>query len=328
MKTTTRILSFLFLGLAAACALAQTDPNAVVASVNGDEIKSAEYWHRLVWYRVDVRSPLAGLPVGFLTLKDLITERLVFELAKEKGVTPSEPEIDAEEKDQGAKNPTLLQDVKDSGRTEADLRHDIAYTLAQYNLRTFGVTITDQQIEEHYKAYPSLYTIPKRYKVRVIVVGDDTATAEVDKDLAAGKSFADVAASRSLDVSKSNGGEFGELSTDNLGTPVAQALEGVKIGQTTVWVKGGQQDSVRVKYLVEDIVPPKLRPLDADLRKQIRKRLSIDKGDVRNTVAADLDAATMKAKIVITNPVFQRLYDQMLKQYSASHKPPSGNPLP
>ena len=316
----TKIFSAIALATLAAFSMAQD--GSVVANVNGDEIGTAEYYHRLEFYRVDPDSPLKTLPVGFLTLKELITERLVFQMAKDKGVAPTQPQIDAEEKDQLAKSPTLLQEMIGQGRTEADLKQDIAYQLAQFNLRTYGVTITDQEVEQHYHDYPSMYKVSRRYKLRVIVVNDDTSAAEVDKDLSSGKAFADVAQQRSLDVSKGNGGEIGVLPASDLGTPVVSALENVKIGSTTAWVHGGAQDTVRVKYLVEDIVPEKQLPLDADLRQQIRKTLSLDKGNVKNSVLKDLQAVTLTAKVSINRPGFQKLYDELIKQYEKAH--PSG----
>jgi parvulin-like peptidyl-prolyl isomerase len=296
---------------------AQLDPNAVIATVNGDEIKGAEYFHRLEWYRVDPQNQLARLPVGFLTIKQLITERIVFQMAKEKGVSPTQPEIEAAEKDAIAATPNLLTDIKSQGRPESDLVQDIAYSLAQFNLQTFGITITDQEVEQHYNKYPDEFSTPKKYRVRVIVVQDELEQAAVDKELAAGKSFSDTAQAHSLDVTKAVGGEFGEVSEADLAQTARDALGAIKIGQTTGWVRGASADSPRVKYLLEDVKPSTLKPLDDNLRKQLRRRLMIDKGNVRNSVIKDLTYATVHAKIVINQPEFQRIYDQLLKQMQA-----------
>jgi hypothetical protein len=314
-----RILCCFAIAGSAASIVAQTDPNVVVASVNGDEIKIGEYEHRLEWYRVDPSSPLKGLPVGFLALNELITERMIFQMAKEKGVTPTDPEIDGEEKSEIGKSPSLLQDLIGEGRSEDDLKQEIAYNLAQFNLKTYGVTITDQEVEQHYQQYPSDYTSSKQYRLRVVVVSDDSEQAAVDKDLSSGMAFADVATAHSLDVSKGNGGEFGTVPADEFNQPTREALDAVKIGQTTGWVRGSQQESLRVKYLVEDITPAKLAPLDADLRAKIRKQLSLDKGAVKNQVFKDLQAATLNAKVVISKPGFQKLYDQLIAQYRTVH---------
>ena len=316
------LVGLLVLLSAAATAPAQSnlqDPNTVVATVNGEEIKSPEYVHRMEWYQVDPKNQLAALPNGFLTIKQLISEHLIFQMAKAKGVYPSAPEIDAAEQEEIARVPSLLTDLQKSGRPESDLRYDLAYQLAQFNLQTFGITITDQEVEQHFQQYPTEFTTPKRYKLRVIVVTDDASQATVDKDLAAGKSFSEVAQNRSEDVSKANGGEFGEVPETELSTPVRTALSTVKIGQTSAWVRGNQQsDQARVKYLVEDVKASEKQTLDAGLRKRIRRKLMLDRGNVKNQVFKDLKDETLKAKVVINQPQFQRIYDQLLKQLGST----------
>jgi hypothetical protein len=314
----SRIWLGLAFGAVACSAWGQLDPGATVASVNGEDIKMDEYVHRLEWYRVEPSSPLNSLPVGFLALNQMITERLVLQLAKDKGVAPSDPQIDAEEKSEIAHSPTLLTELQADGRTEQDLRQGIAYNLAQYNLQTYGITITDQEVEQHYKANLGDYTIDKQYKLRVIVVEDDAGQAAVDQDLAAGKAFADVASARSIDLTKGQGGEYGLVQESHLGGPTVAALQSIKIGQVTPWVRGKDSDSLRVKYLIEDIVPSKVLPLDDDLRVQIRRKLSLDKGAIKNSVMKDLQAATASAKVVISIPGFQKRYDAIAAQSKAA----------
>jgi len=312
------------LAFAASPAKAQGDPNAVFATVNGDEIKSSEFWHRLAWYRVDPNSDMGRLqlPAGFLAINQLITEKLIYQMARDKGASPSDPEIEAELKQKEAANPTLLSDLKGEGRPESDLYEQVKYELAQFKLRTFGVTITDQEIEQHYKDYPVEFTTPRRYKLRVIVVDSDDLAANADKQLAAGTAFSDVAKSLSLDTaSAANGGVFGVVGVNQLSSTAAAALAAIKIGQTTGWVTG-KTGSVRVKYMLDDITPESLQPLDAELKATIRKRLSVDKGDVKNAVLQDLHKATVSAKVVINQAGFQRIYDQMISDYKKVH--PSG----
>jgi len=309
--------------LGAAVAPAQSDPNAVVATVNGKEIKSGEYWHRLAWYRVDPSSPMARLPVGFLTINELVTERLIFDMAEEKGVAPTQQQVEDEIQLEVQANPTLVSDMKSDGRPESDLYDDVKYQLAQYNLQTYGITITDQEVDDHYKRYPSEFTIPQQFKLRVIAVQDDSEQSAVDSELQAGKSFADVASAHSLDVSKGNGGEFGTVPETDLSQGALKAIGSVKIGQTTDWVEGSSPDSIRVKYQVEDIIPAALKPLDAKLRRQIRRKLALDKGQIKNSVMKDLEAATITAKVTISQPGFQKIYDTMIKQYKTNHHPQS-----
>jgi foldase protein PrsA len=306
----------------AAVTPAQTDPNAVFATVNGDEIKSGDFWHRLAWYRVDPASPMAHLPAGFLAANQLITERLIYQMARDKQCMPTQEQIQDEISVQLQANPTLISDMKADGRPESDLYDDVKYQLAQYNLRTYGITITDQEVEDHYKRYPSEFTVPEQFQLRVIAVQDDSEQAAVDSELAAGKSFGDVATAHSLDVSKGKGGEFGTVPETDLSQTALKAINSVKIGSVTDWVQGNTQDSIRVKYMVENIIPGAVKPLDAKLRRQIRRKLAMDKGDVKNSVFKDLEAVTITAKVTINQPGFQKIYDNLISSYRLNHHSP------
>ena len=301
----------------AALSLAQVDPNRVVATVNGEEIKGGEYYRRMEWYRVDAQSPTAVFPVGFLTLKQLITERIVFQMAKEKGVMPSEPEIQDRLKET---KPEVLETITKQGRTVDELLYQYKFELAQFKLRTFGITITDQEVENHYKTSPDEFKEPKKFKLRIIVVLTDDDKKAVDADLAAGKTFADVAKARSKDASSVIGGSFGELPATQFAPDTLKTLEATKVGAVTSWVEGGQGSTARVKFLVENVIPAKTLQLDAALKKQIRMRLMSDKGNVKNHVMEDLRDASLKGKIVINQPEFQRIYDDLLQSLRDSAK--------
>jgi foldase protein PrsA len=311
----------------AALSFGQTDPNAIFATVNGEEIKSQEFWHRLAWYRVDPKSPMATFPAGFLTINELITERLVYQMARAEGVSPTDTQVSEEVRLELQGNPTLIQDMKSDGRPESDLYEDVKYQLAQYNLKTFGITITDQEVEQHYHDYPTEFTSPKAYHLSVIAVNNDADQQSVDQDLAAGKSFADVAKARSLDsLSAANGGDYGTVPESSLSATALSAINAVKIGEATQWVTSTQANSFRIKYLLVDIVPPKLQPLDDKARRALRRRLALDKGAVKNNVFLDLQKATVNANVVIHQAGFQKIYDELIRQYKHAH--PGTNPNP
>lgn len=118
------IFAGLLLALTGA-ALAQVDPARVVATVNGVAIKGDEYYHRMEFLPgvgKNMGDGFAEFPPGFLTLEQLITEKLVFQLAKEKGVMPTQADIDAELQYRMSKDKTLQVDWLASGQTFADLQ--------------------------------------------------------------------------------------------------------------------------------------------------------------------------------------------------------------
>ena len=197
--------------LLATAAFAQVDPARTVATINGEEIKGAEYYRRME-YLDGVGKPMGQvftqLPPGLLTLDALITEKLVFQLAREKGVYPSDLEVTKELEVRAQKDPTYLSRWKSSGKSDEELRYEVRYALAQYKLQTYGITIADGEIDAFYAAQPKRFTIPKRLKLRVIGAVTEEDKAAVDKDLAAGKPFSEVAKARSAEANASRGGEY------------------------------------------------------------------------------------------------------------------------
>ncbi len=301
------------------------DPNRVVVIVNGEEIKGAEYYRRMEYLSGVGTQSAAGFsefPPGFITIQQIINERLIFALAKDKGIYPTDAEVQEELNIRQGDNPKLLEDWIASGGNTEDLKYQLRVQIAQFKIQTFGITMTDTQVENDYKTRPDTYKIPKQYKLRVIVVPTSDETKAVDQELASGKTFADVAKAKSVDITKNIGGEFGTVPIYKLATETQTALAETKIGQATKWLTttpdGGQ--GAYLKFLLEDVIPEKKMELDAKLRRMIRRQLMMDKGRIKNpNVVKELDAIRIKAKIDIKQPEFADAYQKFMKAYLQQH---------
>lgn len=301
----------------AGIAVAQVDPARVVATVNGVEIKGAEYYRRMEFLPGVGRNlgdGFAEFPPGFLTLEQLITEKLVFQLAKEKGVLPSDAEVQAELDTRIKQSPTFQVDWIASGRTQAELKYNIRFDLAQFRLLTAGITVTDQEVEQFYKQNAPMFTIPEQATLRVIVVRTQADADAVDKDLASGKAFAEIAKAKSADVTAKSGGEYGTVPISYLSEQVRTGVKAAKAGQTTAWFASAD-NTAKFKFLVEKITPATLQPLTAELRRQARRRLMMDKGKIRNHVKEDLNALRAKAAIDIKEAGFASAYKKFMDGY-------------
>jgi hypothetical protein len=312
-------LKKLFLaGLALAisgAAFAQIDPAKTVVTVNGEEIKASEYYHRMEYLPgvgKQVGTSFVQFPPGFLTIEQLITERLLLQLAKQKGVYPSDPEVQAEVTAQTTANPKLMTEWLASGKTKEEYNYQVRLQLAQFKIATAGVTVTDQEIDTYYAKNPDLFTYSKQYKLRIIAVATPEDVKAVDADLAAGKSFSDVAKARSQDLTKSTGGEVGFVSESKLGELKA-VVAATKIGKTTEWASAG---GAKVKFLVEDIKAPSKQALDATLRRDVRRQLMLRKGQEKNiNVANEMLQLRSKATIDIKDKVFADVYKQYVDSF-------------
>ena len=303
------------MAMAAAISFAQVDPERVVVVVNGESIKGAEYYRRMEFLpgvgRQMGRS-FAEFPPGFLTIEQLITERLIVQLAKKKNVAPSDSEVQAELNARMADNKNLLTDWQAMGRTRKELEDQIRIELCQFKVLTQGVTITDQEVDQHYKDQKVMYTTPRQARLRVIAVGDEASQTAVDNELKAGKSFADVARAHSLELSKEQGGLVGDVPYGSLSETVRTALGKIKIGQSTDWIVS---EGTRVKFFLENIIPEKTQELDASLKRNIRMRLMMDKGKAKNNVAAEMSQLRADAKIDIKQKEFAEAYAKFIQAF-------------
>ena len=192
-------------------AFAQLDPNKTVATVNGEAIKGAEYYRRMEFLpgvSKDMGTGLLEAPPGFLTILQLIGEKLILQLARERNVYPNDAEVKGEIQYRLVDDPNLIKDWIATGQSQTDLESEIRYELARFKLQTAGVNITDQEVEKFYAENPSLFTSPRKYKLWVIAVRDQAAADGVEADLKGGKKFSEVAREKSIDMTKSIGGDL------------------------------------------------------------------------------------------------------------------------
>lgn len=303
-----RKISVVALAALAAVSFAQLDPSRTVATVNGEEIKAGEYYRRMEFLPgvgKQVGNVFAEFPPGFLTIEQLITERLILQLAKERGVLPTDAEVEAEVKTIEADDPKVLQEWTEAGRTRAEYVAQTKYTLAQFRLTTRGINITDAEVEAFYNGNPTLFTIPKQVGLRILVVNTDDAQRAADAELSSGKKFEEVVKVHSIDLTKASGGDFGLRSWEELSEQARKALETVQTGQTSAWVTNG---ATRVKFHVTQVVAPKKQVLDAKLKRLIRREQMLTKGRIANNLSKDMADYRRRASISINEKSFNDQY--------------------
>jgi parvulin-like peptidyl-prolyl isomerase len=326
MKSNSLALFIFLMATVVPTASAQNpvDPNAVVAVIDGNEIKGGEYFHRME--RLPGVGTLVGqnfiqLQPGVLTLQQLISEHLLLQLAEQRGVSPKDSEVDQAYRDALTENPNLEKTWTAGGLSLDELRYQFKLDLAKFKIVTQGVNITDQEVQNQYDTNHSDYTVPRLVKLRFIVADGEAGKTAIDADLAAGKAFGQVAHDRSIDVSRVRDGDYGNVPFNSLAQPIKDALAKVKVGGVTDWVSvATRKDGTGVaimKFLYEDVTPEKLLPLDDILKNRIRKDMMVKRGSVKNNIAVLMAEARHKAKIDIKDPVFATAFSNLLKQESS-----------
>ncbi len=299
----------------AASSFAQVDPNRLVAVVNGEEIRGAEYYRYMEYMDLKdayqrFRNLLYNFPAGYLALDQLITEKLMLQLAKTKGAVPLEPEVDQEIGYAKEQSPKLLEEWAAKGRTPAEMRAQARYDIAVFKLQTLGITVTDQEVDKYYRDNAVQFTSPKLFKLRLIALTDVASKDKVDAELRSGKAFAEVAKQYSDDVTKLAGGEYGTVPLTSMPEALSKPISDTKIGQSTAWA---EFQGKHVKFFLEDVLPEKLQPMTPTLRRQIRRKLMLDRGKVKIDLAKELSAARVKAKVDIKQKEFAEIYKKLME---------------
>ena len=306
-----RLLTLTAFAAFACSALAQPiDSNAVVAKIDGQSITAAQFYRRMA-YMDGVGTVEDGkfvaAPPAFLTLQRMIDEAIVLMVAKDRGVAPTQAEIQAEVAKRRAENPEKLRDLQALGITDDVIVAQVTQDIARFNLLTMGVTITDAQVTNHYNVNKMVYVEPAMTKLRVIVVENAADKAKVDEALKT-KPFAEVATSMSVDLTKLMGGELPEVPTANLPENVRTAITSVPVGKTTAWIESG---SAHLKYLVEVKTEQKQMPLDAVLKADIKRRMMVVAGQQKNGEMVEklIRDKRKAANVQITAPGLQKLWN-------------------
>lgn len=315
-ETTLRRLALLFTcTVIAACVGAQSDPNRLIMTVNGDEIRADEYYRRMEFLTgvgKRVGEGFVEFPPGLMTIEQLVYERLMKQLAEKKKILPTPAMVQQELQYRIEENPKLLEEWGRTGLPRTALDEQIFLELLEFRLYTNEITVTDAQVDEFYNENKPMFTTPARAELRMVAVADEAAMRAVDDDLKANKPFAEVARKYSTDVSKAAGGDFGVLAYDQLPQVIADAIRGATDGQTTGWltIQGSH-----VKFLKIKGYPEELQKLDAPMRRSIRRRIMLDRGRIKNDVVKEINELRAKSTVDIK----QALLADAWKRLNQSH---------
>ena len=298
--------------LVGAFAQAQSD---TMIEINGEKVSRADYFRRMEYLPGIGKASRDGNFIevfpGLATVDFIINERLTLQLAKERGVEPTPAEIDAELAMIQRRDPGLLDRFTSTGRTKEEYRSVVRINLANFKLQTEGILVTDTEIKNLYDLAKDVrFTRPPMVRLRVIAVNAESESKEVDAELKAGKTFAATAALLSKDVTSRVGGMYGDIPLDQLSSNVKEAVTKLKKGDTTAWLKSS--DTLLVKFFVEEVFARVTRPLDADLKEDLRRELLVRKGSAKNDVSKLLKEARQKANIKIASPEFEKAYKESI----------------
>lgn len=194
------------LGLAAGVLIMRHrhDAQSIVAAVNGAQIREGALNARL------------QQEAGAQVVHKMVEEDLQIQFAQKKGVPATDAQVEARYKLM-LRDPRLAPSLAAAGIGENAYKDSLRVKIAQANVLTQGVTVSDAEVRAFYAAQTdprnpqAQFYKPETIKLRVIATARRPAAQRAMQELAASTPFELAASEYSQDPSKTNGGLIAPL---------------------------------------------------------------------------------------------------------------------
>ena len=320
------------IALLAGCNKSSDKPVAVTAaavgrdaaSVNGETISLTDYYdHMSVKQSAQVmtRSGASEVRVigsfGLQSLQELVDQKILLQMAKEQGLTPTEAEIDAELKLQEELRPDYVKVLQDQGLTTQLIRNELRVGLAREHLIMKGVTVDPADVDKYIKDHPEKFSDPERANLLFIQAASADAKRLIDAELSSGKGFRVVASQHA----KQTGGAYPLTIVSQMPKQLQDLVKKTLVNGTTDWITNGH---AFFKFFVDAKTPAKLRTPTAPERELVRRGIALQKGALKNDFDHLFFEKLREAKVDISVPNLKEPWAKTWNQLSG----PSAGPGP
>lgn len=202
----------------------------LVAAVNGKPITQEQFYRRL------------ELLAGQETLNKMIGAELRVQFANSRGTKLTDADVNAKFKEL-IDRPGQKEALARSGQSANEILENLRQSMAQTDVYTQGIQVTDAEIRRFYDANTdkknpkALYYTPESVVLAVIVTASEDKCKQAKRDMGIGIPFSTVVKTYSQDRSKANGGLLPPIlrGRTNAGRipGLEEAVFGLKIGEET-----------------------------------------------------------------------------------------------
>jgi hypothetical protein len=298
-----------------------------LGSVDGDPISYDQFYSYLqrkpvIFAAVQGRQIQVQVAdtLGIQTMRDLVQQRLLLEIAKEEGVSPSEAAITKELDIRRKQNPSYISDLENAGLSLDDIKYDIQLGLASEGIQTKGVVVTAQEAKSYIAANKKSFSTPPQANLLLIVAKNASDKAHADADLKSGQNFGAVAMHwSSAPQARENGGVFGTTNVAEMPPVLQKIVASTPEDKTSAWIKNGTN---WVKFFVKSKSPAKAMPVDADLISAVERDLAKKKSPNGPDFQKKLLAKLKTAKVDLNS----KFYQEGWQKYVASSESATSNP--
>lgn len=290
------ILMLIFTATATAAAAAEV-LDRIVAVVNEDIILLSELKDRMEPFVQRIRQQGFEMDqerqmlfkVREEMLNRLVDEKLTDQEIKRNDIQVDEAAIDSTIERIKATNSFTDEDLREYLEKEQMTMEQYRETIKEQVLRTrlvnyqvkSKIVITEEEIQAYYDSHPEEYGGKIRYRLRNILMRVPDFSTEAEKEavqkqmqqlqsqIEAGESFADLARTYSQSPAAADGGDIGEFEKETLSPQIQAALDGLNPGQATAVLDTDQGFQL---FYVEAVIRSEGKPLDS-VRGEIHQKL-------------------------------------------------------
>jgi foldase protein PrsA len=208
------------------------------------------------------------------TLKELINNRVVEELADKYKITVSDEVIERE---------LAVYKSMYNSLDEGTWRDQIRYSILLEEILTRDVTIPEEEMKAFYETNKDLYNIDESYHLSHIIVKTENEADLIVEELKGGSSFDALALEKSLDEFTANsGGDIGFVSNDNefISNEYLEIASKLSVGE---WSEPFEVETGFAVILLHERLEGKSYSYE-DVKGQIRRQIALEQMDGSVTV--------------------------------------------
>ncbi|HUO58461.1 MAG TPA: peptidylprolyl isomerase [bacterium] len=273
-------------------------PDKTVVTVNGEPISldefDTEFRLMIIHYSAVTEGDMRTIKRRLF--EQVINRRLLVQEARKAGLKMTQAEVDGTLREALRDAPEDFDAVlKAQGITleawkKKMLQEHLARRLVDQEVNA-KVVVTPAEAEDYYWSHLQDFWRPDAVRARHLVVRSHIDLQKALDGLKKGEDFAKIAATFSMGMERSQGGDWGAMTTDRISSEYLKALKGLKPGEISRPVK--DEFGYHLFQLLEWI-PRRMRPL-SEVGGQIRDRLLKEEQDLR----FDQWMADLKKKAII-----------------------------
>jgi len=310
----------------------------MVAKVGDTPIDREMYIRRLELMPTPVQiggNQATTAPAGYTTLVQMIREQVLLDMAKEEGVLPTDQQVEERVQRNMKNNPQIKQAIAEQRLTLDDYRQQVRVVLAEFNLRTKGVTVTEQEVKKIYDENKRAFYRPASARVRGILVQNPEVRKQIDDDLKRGFNFQSivnkyaqnpVAGVQSGESEFTLEGPLPQTPEGQLLQRVRSVLKNAKPQQVTEWIPLGNGAVVRYEVLARS--QGQQLPFE-EVKDNIREQLMLQKGlQTNRDLNMELAKRMVDTPVEITSEGWKKQYEkdiEELKKTLAQMAPQQGS---